>query len=72
MAALCVHVERAEDPGFVCLRTSASLAKRDELDGVLLMLRDAAEVKATGNERCRNLRERAWSIRPRSAAEGGA
>jgi hypothetical protein len=53
MAALFAHVEAAEDPAFVWLRTSASpgperkpamLVARDDLDAVLLMLLDAAQV----------------------------
>jgi len=51
MAALHVHIEAADDPGFVWLRSCASaeperkpamLVARTELNDVLLMLLDAA------------------------------
>ncbi|MCA8275246.1 hypothetical protein LGN17_22425 [Burkholderia sp. AU30280] len=51
MSALYVHLEPADDPAFVLLRTSASpnperkqpvRIKRIHLDSVLLMLLDAA------------------------------
>jgi hypothetical protein len=54
MTALYAHIEVADDPAFVWLRTSASpnperkpamLVKRDELDAVLLMLLDAAQME---------------------------
>ena len=50
------HVEPADDPAFVWLRTSATpnperkpamLVKRDELNAVLLMLCDAAQTEVT-------------------------
>lgn len=51
MTALYASIESADDPDFVSLRTSATpnpgrkpamLIRRDHLDGVLLMLLDAA------------------------------
>jgi hypothetical protein len=56
MTALYAHIEPADDPGFVWLRTSASpgterkpamLVERDELNAVLLMLLDAAQMEVT-------------------------
>jgi|GEM_PF-3346576 len=53
MSALFVHIEPADDPAFVWLRTSASpnperkpamLVGRDEINAVLLMLLDAVQV----------------------------
>ena len=55
MSALFVHVEPADDPAFVWLRTSASpgperkpamLVARDELSDVMLILLDAAQTEA--------------------------
>lgn len=55
MIALYTHIEPADDPAFVWLRTSASpgperkpamLVARDELNAVLLMLLDAAQTGA--------------------------
>ncbi|MGF6664847.1 hypothetical protein QF000_006515 [Paraburkholderia atlantica] len=51
MTALYAHIESAGEPGFVSLRTSTTphperkppmIVRRDELNGVLLMLLDAA------------------------------
>lgn len=55
MTALYAHIEPADDPAFVWLRTSASpnperkpamLVRRDELHDVMLMLLDAAQMEA--------------------------
>lgn len=55
MTALYAHIEPADDPAFVWLRTSASpnperkpamLVRRDELNDVMLMLLDAAQMEA--------------------------
>jgi hypothetical protein len=59
MTALYVHIEPADDSGFVLLRASVTPSPerkpamrivRDELDGVLLMLLDAANPIATAAE----------------------
>jgi hypothetical protein len=51
MAAIYCHLEPADEPGFVSLRTSAKpnserypamIVREDELHGVMLMLLDAA------------------------------
>jgi hypothetical protein len=56
MSALYAHIEQADDPGLLWLRTSATpnperkpamLVRRDELDAVLLMLLDAARAGVT-------------------------
>ncbi|WP_233831784.1 hypothetical protein [Paraburkholderia sp. ZP32-5] len=55
MTALYAHIEPADDPAFVWLRTSANpgperkpamLVQRDELNDVLLVLLDAARTGA--------------------------
>ncbi|WP_167760007.1 hypothetical protein [Paraburkholderia pallida] len=55
MSALFIHIEPADDPNFVWLRTSASpgperkpalLVARIELNVVMLMLLDAAQTGA--------------------------
>jgi hypothetical protein len=57
MAALHVHIETADDPGSVWLRTSvnpnperkpAMLVARDELNSVMLMLLDMADAANAG------------------------
>lgn len=54
MTALYVHIEPADDPAFVWLRISANpnperksamLVTRSKLNGVLLMLLDAAQTE---------------------------
>ncbi|WP_162835537.1 hypothetical protein [Burkholderia sp. A9] len=55
MSALFAHLEPADDPAFVWLRTSASpgperkpamLVRRDQLAAVLLMMLNAAQTEA--------------------------
>lgn len=55
MTALYAHIEPADDPAFVWLRTSANpnperkpamLVARDELSVVMLMLLDVAQTEA--------------------------